>query len=69
MPLPCPLKSSDDFNNKLNHLQMYNIAEAYKELFSVCLNMTTFRTIAVFKSFDKENHSNITCRYVRDLSL
>jgi hypothetical protein len=52
-------------------MTLNKITEFYTELFSVYHNITSkFRTIAIFKSFIKQNNdSNKTYRYVHDLLL
>jgi hypothetical protein len=48
---------------------LHKITELYNEWFKACPNITSkFRTIAMFKSFVKQNNdSNSTRRYVHDL--
>jgi hypothetical protein len=50
---------------------LHKITEIYEEWFGVCSNITSkFCTIAIFKSFVKQNNdSNTTCGYIRSLSL
>jgi hypothetical protein len=50
---------------------MYDIAQHYRILHSVCHNINSkFRTISIFKSSVKNNdYSNKTCRYIHGLSL
>jgi hypothetical protein len=57
-------------NNKINSLQVYDIAQNYKILHKVVqrLSQHNLRTTAIFKSSVKEHDdSNKTCRYVRDI--
>jgi hypothetical protein len=51
-------------------MSLHKITEFYTEWFSICPNITSkFHTIAIFKSFVKENDSYKPCSYVHDLSL
>jgi hypothetical protein len=48
-------------------MALHRIIELYTEWFSGCSNTTsTFRTIAIFENFVKQNDSCKTYRYIHD---